>query len=59
MVTHSGLQKEVLSLYRLLLRAAQQKGDAAGPLCDQIRAKFRANMGIPKMQVQVGDDAHC
>jgi hypothetical protein len=51
-VVHSGIQKEVLKLYRLFMRAARQKvPEQRGPLEEMIRQKFKEKMNHPKFVV--------
>lgn len=44
---HSGLQKQVLALYKNALRAAKSKSDASGSL-ETVRASFRENKDIDR-----------
>lgn len=52
MARHSGLQLEVLALYRDLLRAAGRKQHAATnareSIVEQIRSEFRSSSRVPK-----------
>eukprot|EP01027_Heterolobosea_sp_BB2_P012228 GEZU01017737.1.p2 GENE.GEZU01017737.1~~GEZU01017737.1.p2 ORF type:complete len:146 (-),score=30.30 GEZU01017737.1:177-614(-) len=49
---HSGLQKQVLSLYKSLLRAANTKEpEKREDLKTYIRSEFRQNMTLPKNEV--------
>eukprot|EP00741_Cyanophora_paradoxa_P015291 tig00000194_g14760.t1 len=48
----SGLQKQVLQLYRLTLRAAEAKdASSRSALKDFIRSEFRRQASIPKTEV--------
>jgi len=47
----SGVQREVLSLYRQFLRAAKEKQDSASTLA-VIRMKFREKSKIPKTNLE-------
>ena len=44
---HSGLQKQVLSLYRRALRTARTKPDAATSL-ETVRSAFREHQGVDR-----------
>merc|ERR1711990_1250832 len=48
---HSGLQKQVLKLYRDILTAAREKSpEGRASIVTETRAKFKANMSIPKRE---------
>ncbi|KAL0489499.1 succinate dehydrogenase assembly factor 1, mitochondrial [Acrasis kona] len=44
----SGLQMQVLSVYRIMLRAAKEKQDAS--ISRMVRSEFRKNSSIPVTQ---------
>jgi succinate dehydrogenase assembly factor 1 len=52
-VRHSGMQIDVLSLYKSLLKEAQRRTDAASRvnLAAYIRGEFRDNMKLPRKEV--------
>jgi hypothetical protein len=48
-VVHSGIQKEVIKLYRLFMREARKKpAESRGPLVEMIRQKFKEKKDHPK-----------
>ena len=47
----SGLQREVLSLYRTALRAANNKGEAAADFKKLAKQEFRKNQSISRKDI--------